>query len=59
MSILRFEWDGRKADLNLKKHGISFAEAVTVFCDEYARIIHDPDHSEKEDRFILMGMTLV
>ena len=57
MRKLRFEWDEQKATSNLKKHGVSFAEAITVFYDEYARIINDPDHSDKEDRFILMGMS--
>ncbi|MGE0083416.1 MAG: BrnT family toxin [Desulfococcaceae bacterium] len=40
-----------------KKHGVSFEEAQTVFCDENGRIIHDPDHSEDEDRFILIGIS--
>ena len=53
---LRFEWDENKAKINLRKHGISFEEARTVFYDERARLIADPDHSEDEDRFILLGM---
>ena len=57
MSTLRFEWDGRKAAANLKKHGVSFDEAKTVFFDERARLIDDPDHSDDEDRFILLGMS--
>ncbi len=57
MDSLRFEWDNRKATSNLAKHGISFEEAKTVFWDKYARLIHDPDHSESEDRFILMGIS--
>ena len=56
MSSLHFEWDGRKAAANLKKHGISFEEAKSVFLDERAKLIDDPDHSEDEDRFVLLGM---
>ena len=57
MSNIRFEWDIKKADANIKKHGISFDEARTVFFDEHARLINDPDHSEDESRFILMGIS--
>ncbi len=57
MSTLRFEWDERKAAANLHKHGISFEEARTVFFDERARLIDDPDHSEDEERFILLGLS--
>jgi len=57
MSTLRFEWDGRKATANLKKHGVSFEEARSVFFDERARLIGDPDHSEDEERFILLGLS--
>ncbi len=57
MSALRFEWDTRKAVENEKKHGVSFEEARTVFFDERARLIDDPDHSEEEDRFILLGLS--
>jgi len=52
-----FEWNQEKAASNIKKHGVSFDEAVTVFWDENALIINDPDHSEDEDRFILLGMS--
>jgi uncharacterized protein len=55
MSTLRFEWNERKAAANLKKHGVSFDEAKTVFVDDRAKLIDDPDHSEDEDRFILLG----
>jgi uncharacterized DUF497 family protein len=48
-------WDRRKARSNLLKHGVSFEEAQTVFLDESARLIDDPDHSEDEDRFLLLG----
>jgi uncharacterized DUF497 family protein len=54
---LRFEWDPGKATLNFKKHGVSFDEARTVFFDERARLIDDPDHSDGEDRFILLGLS--
>ena len=52
-----FEWNPEKAASNIKKHGVSFDEAVTVFWDKNALIINDPDHSEDEDRFILLGMS--
>lgn len=54
---LTFEWDDGKAKANLKKHRISFEEARSVFYDTYARLIPDPDHSEDEDRFVLLGMS--
>jgi len=57
VSRLRFEWDERKAGANAKKHGITFDEARTVFLDERARLIDDPDHSEDEERFILLGLS--
>jgi uncharacterized DUF497 family protein len=57
MSDLRFEWDARKAAANLKKHRVSFDEAETAFLDEEALVIEDPDHSEVEDRFILLGLS--
>jgi uncharacterized DUF497 family protein len=55
MTAIRFEWDARKSKINEKKHGVSFDEAKAVFFDERARLIPDPDHSEDEDRFILLG----
>jgi len=55
MSGLKFEWDGPKGRSNLKKHGISFDEAKTVFSDELGRLMPDPDHSIDEERFILLG----
>ncbi len=55
MTTLRFEWDEPKAKANVKKHGVSFEEAKTVFYDERARLIADPDHSEDEERFIILG----
>ncbi|MHB8254772.1 MAG: BrnT family toxin [Acidiferrobacter sp.] len=58
MTGLRFEWDKSKAKANEKKHGVSFDEAKTVFYDENARLVGDPDHSEEEDRFILLGYSV-
>ena len=55
MGNIEFAWDRRKARSNLVKHGISFEEAKTVFLDENARLIDDPDHSEEEERFVLLG----
>jgi uncharacterized protein len=57
MSTFRFEWDDRKAAVNLKKHGVSFEEAKSVFVDENAKLIDDPDHSDDEDRFVLLGLS--
>jgi uncharacterized protein len=54
---LAFEWNPRKAALNLAKHAVSFDEAVTAFGDPLARIIDDPDHSVSEQRFILLGQS--
>ena len=56
MAELSFEWDKNKSASNQKKHGISFEEAATVFSDDLARLIPDPD-SESEERFILMGIS--
>lgn len=55
MGNVQFSWDARKARANLLKHGVSFEEAESVFLDEDARLIDDPDHSEDEDRFLLLG----
>lgn len=54
---MRFEWDPEKAQRNLAKHGVSFEEAATAFGDALSVTIFDPDHSEDEDRFILLGQT--
>ncbi len=53
----RFEWDPRKDAQNQRKHGVAFEEARTVFADEYALLLDDPDHSASEDRFILLGLS--
>jgi hypothetical protein len=50
-----FEWDPRKAAANLKKHGVSFEEAITAFGDPLSLNMPDPDHSEGEQRFIVLG----
>ena len=50
-----FEWDDNKALSNIEKHNVSFEEAATVFDDAFARVIEDPDHSDQEDRFIILG----
>lgn len=54
---LRSEWDPRKAAANFRKHGVSFEDAQSVFTDERARLIADPDHSADEDRFLLLGLS--
>ena len=55
MEYLRFEQDKRKEKANIKKYGISFEEARTVFYDEHAILFYDPDHPDDEDRFLLLG----
>jgi uncharacterized protein len=57
MSSIRFEWDPKKAEVNRRKHKVSFEDAQTVFSDERALLIGDPDHSENEDRFVLLGLS--
>lgn len=57
MSEIRFEWDRRKERLNREKHGVSFEEAQSVFSDERAILIPDPDASDDEDRFVLLGLS--
>jgi hypothetical protein len=54
---IRFEWDEGKDSLNKRKHGLSFAEAQTVFADEKGLLLDDPDHSHDEVRFILLGLS--
>lgn len=58
MIEIRFEWDERKSRENKRKHGVSFEEAQTVFLDENALRFYDPDHSEDEDRFIMLGLSV-
>lgn len=57
MNGLQFEWDEHKNAINRQKHGVSFEEAETVFYDENAFLISDPEHSLDEERFILMGFS--
>ena len=57
MDTITFEWDKNKNRINQRKHGISFEEASTVFYDEEALLRDDPDHSEEEDRFIILGLS--
>ncbi len=57
MKYIHFEWDPKKDAINIRKHKVSFEEAKTVFYDDNARIIADPDHSETEDRFIILGLS--
>lgn len=52
-----FSWDETKAVINLQKHGVSFEEAKTVFDDPEALLIADPEHSETEDRFVILGIS--
>ena len=57
MYKLRFIWDEGKARTNERKHGVTFDEAKTVFYDDNAELIGDPDHSSQEDRFVMLGMS--
>ena len=57
MKEFRFEWDARKAAANRRKHRVSFEEAKTVFFDENALFMADEEHSEVEDRFVLLGLS--
>ena len=57
MNLLTFIWDERKNAINKEKHGVSFEEAESVFYDENALLISDPEHSEKEYRFLLLGFS--
>ncbi|MCD8039091.1 MAG: BrnT family toxin [Lachnospiraceae bacterium] len=57
MDNINFEWDENKNQINKKKHGISFSEALTVFYDNNAVLFDDPEHSINEDRFLIIGLT--
>ena len=57
MEAFKFIWDPAKNKINRSLHKISFEEAVTVFYDLNGLLIHDPEHSEEEDRFILLGLS--
>lgn len=54
---IQFDWDPAKNAINIRKHKISFDEASTVFLDENALLIDDPDHSDEEARFVLLGLS--
>jgi uncharacterized DUF497 family protein len=56
---MKFEWDQEKAAINLRKHGVSFEEASTVFADDLSLTGHDPDHSITEERFVTFGVSNV
>jgi uncharacterized DUF497 family protein len=56
---IRFEWDERKNRSNRSKHRVDFREAQSVFYDDDALLIDDPEHSDDEDRFVLMGLSTV
>ncbi|MES0491181.1 MAG: BrnT family toxin [Leptospirales bacterium] len=55
--MITFSWDDQKGETNLKKHGVTFNEAKSVFYDDNARLKEDDEHSESENRFVLMGMS--
>lgn len=57
MTNIRFVWDPGKNDINREKHAVDFEEAQSAFYDDHAKIIFDPDHSEREDRFLLLGLS--
>ena len=58
MNDLEFEWDAKKDKSNVKKHGVSFEDARAAFYDETAIVFHDPDNTDEEDRFILLGLSV-
>ena len=57
IEMISFVWDDVKAQINMEKHGVSFEEAQSVFNDEQALLIFDPDHSMDEDRFVILGLS--
>ncbi len=57
MDMIKFEWDAKKNQINIKKHGIAFEEAETVFYDDHAILFDDPDHSTEEERFLILGIS--
>lgn len=58
MNNFTYEWDQNKNIINQKKHGVSFEEAISVFNDERALVINDPEHSCEEDRFVILGISV-
>ena len=57
MKEIEFTWDENKNRINIQKHGIDFSEAVTVFYDTEAIVFDDPDHSDSEERFLILGLS--
>lgn len=57
MSLLRFEWDSKKAVINFRRHGVSFEEVETVFLDDEAVLVPDEEHSSDENRFLILGLS--
>lgn len=57
MDEIKFSWDARKAKQNIQKHKVTFEEAATVFYDENAIEFFDPDHSQEEERFLMLGLS--
>lgn len=57
MNEIKFEWDKNKERINQKKHGVSFEDAESVFYDEYALEFFDEEHSSKEERFLMLGLS--
>ncbi|MBQ2633234.1 MAG: BrnT family toxin [Oscillospiraceae bacterium] len=57
MRMIEFEWNEHKNRIIIEKHGVSFDEGSTVFYDDYAILFDDPDHSDEEDRFLILGIT--
>jgi len=57
MGDIWFEWDEKKNRQNIRKHGVSFEEAQSVFLDDHAMRFYDPDHSGDEDRFLMLGLS--
>ncbi len=57
VQLLRFQWDEGKNAANRRKHGVSFDEAQTVFYDDWALLVSDPEHSASEERFVLLGLS--
>ena len=55
--MIKFEWDENKNLINQEAHGVSFQESVSVFYDDDALLLYDPDHSDYEDRFIIIGLS--
>lgn len=57
MTEISFEWDENKNNINKAKHGVSFEEAKSVFDDDRALVMPDPDHSDEEERFVILGLS--